>query len=88
VLTLARKAFTSADPSGRRGCDIFASHADVAELVDAHGSGPCRGNPVEVRVLSSALLRWLSVRIKTESQVRTSISSAPLTTIIGEFVSW
>jgi hypothetical protein len=29
-------------------------HADVAELVDAHGSGPCPGNWVEVRVLSSA----------------------------------
>jgi hypothetical protein len=27
----------------------------VAELVDAHGSGPCGGNPVEVQVLSSAL---------------------------------
>src|SRR5207253_6854488 len=26
--------------------------ADVAELVDAHGSGPCGGNPVEVQVLS------------------------------------
>src|SRR5438552_13350674 len=24
-----------------------SSRADVAELVDAHGSGPCRGNPVE-----------------------------------------
>ena len=32
----------------------FASRADVAELVDAHGSGPCGGNPVEVQVLSSA----------------------------------
>ena len=31
-------------------------HADVAELVDAHGSGPCPGNRVEVRVLSSAFL--------------------------------
>ena len=28
--------------------------ADVAELVDAHGSGPCGSNPVEVQVLSSA----------------------------------
>src|SRR4029453_2883284 len=28
---------------------------DVAGLVDAHGSGPCGGNPVEVQVLSSAL---------------------------------
>ena len=34
-------------------------HADVAELVDAHGSGPCPGNLVEVRVLSSAF--WLSL---------------------------
>lgn len=28
--------------------------AGVAELVDAHGSGPCEGNFVEVRVLSPA----------------------------------
>src|SRR2546423_12019588 len=34
-------------------------HADVAELVDAHGSGPCPGNWVEVRVLSSALSKGL-----------------------------
>ncbi len=32
----------------------MAVRADVAELVDAHGSGPCGGNPVEVQVLSSA----------------------------------
>jgi hypothetical protein len=31
-----------------------ADHADVAELVDAHGSGPCAGNGVKVQVLSSA----------------------------------
>src|SRR5262245_15821067 len=30
-------------------------HADVAELVDAHGSGPCARKGVEVQVLSSAL---------------------------------
>src|SRR5919199_1080292 len=36
-----------------------ATRADVAELVDAHGSGPCGGNPVEVRVLSSALAKAL-----------------------------
>ena len=29
--------------------------ADVAELVDAHGSGPCALRGVEVQVLSSAL---------------------------------
>jgi hypothetical protein len=32
----------------------LSGRADVAELVDAHGSGPCGGNPVEVQVLSSA----------------------------------
>jgi hypothetical protein len=31
-----------------------APHADVAELVDAHGSGPCARKGVEVQVLSSA----------------------------------
>jgi hypothetical protein len=35
--------------------DIFAfDRADVAELVDAHGSGPCGRKSVEVQVLSSA----------------------------------
>src|SRR5690242_20370160 len=34
----------------------FASPAEVAELVDAHGSGPCGGNTVGVRVPSSAPL--------------------------------
>jgi hypothetical protein len=49
-------------PRGGR-CDIFALHlADVAELVDAHGSGPCPGNWVEVRVLSSALVVPRGVR--------------------------
>src|SRR3954469_24067859 len=33
---------------------VRVARADVAELVDAHGSGPCGGNPVEVQVLSSA----------------------------------
>ncbi len=28
--------------------------ADMAELADAHGSGPCRSNSVEVRILLSA----------------------------------
>lgn len=30
-------------------------NALVAELADAHGSGPCGGNPLEVRILSRAL---------------------------------
>src|SRR3954447_22712582 len=37
--------------------------ADVAELVDAHGSGPCARKGVEVQVLSSALLRRLALPI-------------------------
>src|SRR5205823_12244915 len=41
--------------SGRPSEATMALRADVAELVDAHGSGPCGGNPVEVQVLSSAL---------------------------------
>ncbi len=42
---------------GRGGPALWQTRlrADVAELVDAHGSGPCGGNPVEVQVLSSAL---------------------------------
>ncbi len=31
------------------------SSAGVAELVQAHGLGPCGGNPMEVRVLPPAL---------------------------------
>ena len=33
---------------------VLRASADVAELVDAHGSGPCGRKPVEVQVLSSA----------------------------------
>ena len=39
---------------GGEGAATMALRADVAELVDAHGSGPCGGDPVEVQVLSSA----------------------------------
>lgn|GEM_PF-5043130 len=31
------------------------SNADVAELADAHGSGPCESNFMQVQVLLSAL---------------------------------
>ena len=54
----ARPAFRRTRCGRPRGgwCDIFALHlADVAELVDAHGSGPCVLWDVEVQVLSSAL---------------------------------
>ncbi len=48
------------DQTPAQGRDIvdarlqWPSPADVAELVDAHGSGPCGRKPVEVQVLSSA----------------------------------
>ena len=32
----------------------WLEYAEVAELVDAHDSGSCLGNQVEVQVLSSA----------------------------------
>ena len=38
----------------RKGAATMAVRADVAELVDAHGSGPCERKLVEVQVLSSA----------------------------------
>ncbi len=34
------------------------SFAEVAELADAHGSGPCGGNTMRVQVPSSARKRW------------------------------
>jgi hypothetical protein len=46
--------------SPRNGAAMLSARADVAELVDAHGSGPCALRGVEVQVLSSALvLRFL-----------------------------
>src|SRR5436190_22358752 len=54
--TAATKKMTRFKPTMvRRGPGLHCPGlADVAELVDAHGSGPCGGNPVEVQVLSSA----------------------------------
>jgi hypothetical protein len=40
--------------SGARRAATLSLRADVAELVDAHGSGPCGLRLVEVQVLSSA----------------------------------
>ena len=34
---------------------ILMLYAEVAELVDAHGSGPCESNLLRVQVPSSAL---------------------------------
>src|SRR5215472_12010675 len=42
--------------SGPRAAATLSLRADVAELVDAHGSGPCGLRLVEVQVLSSASL--------------------------------
>ena len=39
--------------SDMRDADIYA---EVAELADAHGSGPCGGNTLWVQVPSSAVL--------------------------------
>ena len=44
--------------------------ADVAELADAHGSGPCESNFVQVQVLSSASRR------QSASEIRASIMGA------------
>ena len=38
--------------------------ADMAELADAHGSGPCEGNFMEVRILLSAPIKTRSKRFE------------------------
>ena len=48
--------------------------ADVAELVDAHGSGPCARKGVEVQVLSSALLRRLAIPILAAAAAAVALS--------------
>jgi hypothetical protein len=52
--SLRRRRGTTGTARRRASAISSPPHADVAELVDAHGSGPCPGNRVEVRVLSSA----------------------------------
>jgi hypothetical protein len=47
--------FGPASPPARTRAGAVATWADVAELADAQGSGPCGLNPVEVRLLSSAI---------------------------------
>src|SRR5919198_991708 len=54
--------------------------ADVAELVDAHGSGPCGGDPVEVQVLSSASptnRRWARESLRCGSGRRLAPQDTP-----------
>src|SRR5262252_4011785 len=52
------RAFFGLGTDARWLCGVarLAVRADVAELVDAHGSGPCGLRLVEVQVLSSASL--------------------------------
>ena len=35
-------------------CIKYCKYADMAELADAHGSGPCESNFMQVQVLLSA----------------------------------
>ena len=49
-----RAARAGLHPTGPAPLATFHVHAAVAKLVDAHGSGPCGGNPLEVQVLSAA----------------------------------
>src|SRR5882672_488458 len=48
--------------------------ADVAELVDAHGSGPCARKGVEVQVLSSALVRRVAIPILAAAAAAVALS--------------
>ena len=53
-LTL-RPAFAKLELAANLDCEPRCSaRAEVAELADAHGSGPCTRKGVEVQVLSSA----------------------------------
>ena len=53
-----------------RPVDLSVKRAEVAELADAHGSGPCTRKGVEVQVLSSAPISVLPVRGNLERQVQ------------------
>ena len=50
----------------------FCGRADVAELVDAHGSGPCGRKLVEVQVLSSAYRPRRSCADAQDERARTT----------------
>ncbi len=57
-----RRASVAANAGARGAKDVRTRYfelppAAVAELVYAHGSGPCGRKPVEVRILSAALFR-------------------------------
>src|SRR6185312_2574357 len=71
----AVSSFKAARPHRR-----IISLAEVAELPDAHGSGPCTRKGVGVRVPSSAPLIFLSWRHKRKAPVGTSCHNCRLTT--------
>src|SRR5688572_25606386 len=56
-MTLCRSQVRATGRVGARSGATLALRADVAELVDAHGSGPCALRGVEVQVLSSGCSR-------------------------------
>ena len=58
----ALRAIARGEPTARSAALCSCGPADVAELVDAHGSGPCGRKVVEVQVLSSACPR-LTMRV-------------------------
>ncbi len=83
-LTAAR-AFVTLGTHGRhiqsRALDSCEGCAEVAELADAHGSGPCTRKGVEVRVLSSAP-GFPGAGLETRSrQVRSSSHPIPLASL-------
>ena len=51
-------------------CHRGTSDAEVAELADAHDSGSCGRQPVEVQVLSSALSKSTGCKVLTLQQYR------------------
>lgn len=62
--------------------------ADMAELADAHGSGPCRSNSVEVRILLSAPHSKVSKNRDLVLFFDSDRVSAPKSGYLGSFLSY
>src|SRR5437868_15137143 len=62
-------------PSRRPGRTAEYSLAEVAELADAHGSGPCARKGVGVRVPSSAPLIFPPLALSAQFEIRTNLKS-------------
>ena len=67
-LFLFKPLFTNKSNCGRTQADLILSYwvyklsrAQVAELADAHGSGPCTGNGVRVQVSPWAQIKNLII---------------------------